>query len=89
MTFARQSHDATDQSRHLGGEENSAHEGRRFSPELCEAILNALGRDDRLRREYVRRRWHGLIGWAERSRPLAGATAAPETFRGYAPTLPV
>src|SRR4030095_7760815 len=86
MTFARQSHDATDQSRHLGGEENSAHEGRRFSPELCEAILHALGSDDRLRREYLRRRWHGLIGWAERSRPLAGATAAPETFRGYAPT---
>jgi len=62
MTFARQPHDATDQATHLGCEENGGHGGRRFSPELCEAILNALGRDDRLRREYVRRRWHGLIG---------------------------
>lgn len=62
MTFARQSHEATDQSALLGGEENGAHEGRRFSPELCEAILNALGRDDGLRREYVRRRWRGLLG---------------------------
>jgi len=64
MTFARQPDDATDQSQHLGGEENAAHVGvgRRISPELCEAILNALGRDERLRRQYVRRRWHGLIG---------------------------
>jgi hypothetical protein len=62
MTFAPQSHDATDQSAYLGGEANGAPEGRRFSLELCEAILNALGRDDRLRREYLRRRWHGLIG---------------------------
>ena len=62
MTFARQSDDASDQATHFGDEENGAHEGRRFSSELCEAILNALGRDDRLRREYLRRRWHGLIG---------------------------
>jgi hypothetical protein len=56
MTFAPQSHDATDQSAYLGGEENGAHERRRFSLELYEAILNALGRDDHLRHEYLRRR---------------------------------
>ena len=64
MTFAPQSHDAMDQSAYLGGEDNGAHEGRRCSLELCEAILNALGRDDRLRR----------------CRPLAGAAAAPRDF---------
>jgi hypothetical protein len=62
MTFARQPHEATDPSQYLSGEDNGVPEGRRFSPKLCEAILNALGRDDRLRREYVRRRWHGLLG---------------------------
>jgi hypothetical protein len=62
MTFARQPHEATELSQDLGGEDNGAPERRRFSPKLCEAILNALGRDERLRREYVRRRWHGLLG---------------------------
>jgi hypothetical protein len=54
MTFARQPHEATDPSQYLSGEDNGVPEGRRFSPKL--------GRDDRLRREYVRRRWHGLVG---------------------------
>jgi len=53
-------------------EERGPRAGRRASPELCEAILNALGRDERLRRDYVRRRWCGLIeearGSAERRR---------------------
>lgn len=48
-------------------EEKKALAGRRASRELCEAILNALGRDDRLRRDYVRRRWCGLIEEARSS----------------------
>jgi hypothetical protein len=42
-------------------EEKVPQAGRRASQKLCEAILNALGRDERLRRDYVRRRWRGLI----------------------------
>jgi len=33
----------------------------RATQKLCQDILNALGRDERLRRDYVRRRWCGLI----------------------------
>jgi len=35
------------------------------SPGRCEAMLKILGRDDTLRRIYVRRRWQGL-GTSER-----------------------
>ena len=41
---------------------HGVHDGRRSAQDLCHAILTALGRDDRLRREYVRLRWHGLLG---------------------------
>jgi len=34
---------------------------RRATQKLCEEILNALGRDERLRRDYLSRRWCGLI----------------------------
>ena len=34
----------------------------RTSPQaLCEVMLNVLGRDNRLRSIYVRRRWQGLV----------------------------
>jgi hypothetical protein len=52
-------------------EEKGPQAGRRASQELCAAILNALGRDERLRRDYVRRRWCGLIEEARsRAEPL-------------------
>jgi hypothetical protein len=35
----------------------------RFDTQLLNTILGALGRDDRLRHSYLRRRWQG---WAER-----------------------
>ena len=42
-------------------EEKAMDAERPARQELCDAILNALGRDERLRRDYVRRRWRGLI----------------------------
>jgi len=37
----------------------SRYEPASLSRDLADTILNALSRDDNLRREYVRRRWHG------------------------------
>jgi hypothetical protein len=37
----------------------SRYEPASLGSELADTILNALGRDDNLRREYVRRRWQG------------------------------
>jgi hypothetical protein len=62
MTFALQLREEESDHAALDGEAASPPEGRRVSQELCAAILNALGRDDRLRRDYVRRRWRGLVG---------------------------
>ena len=42
-------------------EEKAMDAERPATQELCDAILNALGRDERLRRDYLRRRWRGLI----------------------------
>jgi hypothetical protein len=37
----------------------SRYEPAALGSDLVDTILNALSRDDNLRREYVRRRWHG------------------------------
>jgi hypothetical protein len=49
------------QSAQCRDEEPRPQAGRQATQQLCEAILNALGRDEHLRRDYVRRRWCGLI----------------------------
>ena len=50
---------------------------RRPSPALCDVMLKSLTRDNRLRRQYVQRRWQGLVDcqdeYRERESILANA----------------
>ena len=88
MNFALQLGDDTDRPAtvpHVGNEGRPRLQGRyqgreapQISAELCEAIFNTLSRDDRLRHDYVRRRWHGLIGVA----PKAGSTGDARAVAG-------
>jgi len=41
-----------------------------MSPALCQQMLKVLGRDDDLRRTYVRLRWQGLVEEIEIASPL-------------------
>jgi hypothetical protein len=67
MTFDSQSQDALDDEMpglrclvYQSSAGPTRHEAAPIHSELAETILNALGRDDRLRWTYVRRRWQGL-----------------------------
>ena len=62
MTFLPQPRQSTAHPSLAGDPAPHAQEGRRRAQDLCHTILSALERDDRLRREYVRLRWHGLLG---------------------------
>jgi hypothetical protein len=82
MIFAPQFGDDTDRRRRRDQGRRPAPQTPQISHELCDAILNALSRDDRLRHDYVRRRWHGLIevapkaGCAGDARAVAGRMMA-------------
>lgn len=82
MTFAHKLRDDTARLAHAGAVRRVPNEGPRVSHELCEAILNALTRDDRLRRDYVHRRWLGLIGQAS----TANVAGRDGTFVGRSST---
>src|SRR5262245_4460194 len=82
MTFTHQLRDDTARLAHAGAVRRVPEEGPRVSHELCEAILNALTRDDRLRRDYVHRRWLGLIGQAQTANVAGLPFEPPQGLRG-------
>ena len=81
MTFAHQLRDDTARLAHAGAVRRVPDEGPRVSHELCAAILNALTRDDRLRRDYVHRRWLGLIGQAQTANVVGLPFQPPHALR--------
>jgi hypothetical protein len=81
MTFLPQPRDATGRRALLDDAPPLLIDRRGVSEDLCEAILKSLGRDDRLRREYVRLRWHGLIAAAGPSYASGGEVRVKENVR--------
>src|SRR5215510_12154124 len=75
MIFAPQLGDDTDRPLRRDQGRSPSPQAPQISHELCEAILNSLSRDDRLRHDYVRRRWHGLIAAAPRAGAAGDARA--------------
>lgn len=83
MTFLPQPRHSTAHPALVGdAAPQSLNGGRRVSQHLCDAILTALGRDDRLRREYVRLRWHGLIASGARCHGADAEFGVRETSPG-------
>jgi hypothetical protein len=76
MIFAPQLGDDTDRPTRRDQGRSPPPQAPQISHELCEAILNTLSRDDRLRHDYVRRRWHGLIGVAPKPGSAGDTRAA-------------